>query len=122
MVSTKRPQTPREPRRQLYGKLAPPGRPPSSFSLRYLQYESRALPNLDPLGSNTSASVVPRSESIGTIVELQHGEGTNNVPMRTDSVGKLPALLSAPKIAASLDNCKCLISYRDNTYKAKFLL
>lgn len=31
LVSTRRPITPREPRRQLYGKQAPPGRPPSSF-------------------------------------------------------------------------------------------
>lgn len=31
LVSTRRPITPREPRRQLYGKQAPPGRPPSAF-------------------------------------------------------------------------------------------
>lgn len=31
LVSTRRPITPREPRRQLYGRTAPPGRPPSAF-------------------------------------------------------------------------------------------
>lgn len=40
LVSTRRPITPREPRRQLYGKQAPPGRPPSSF--RYFLHFLRA--------------------------------------------------------------------------------
>lgn len=31
LVSTRRPITPRDPKRQLYGRVAPPGRPPSAF-------------------------------------------------------------------------------------------
>lgn len=85
LVSTRRPITPREPRRQLYGKQAPPGRPPSSFrsvaadiqinrsfststitlhyrpphSLRYLQFESRSLatlPILDPIQNSMATT------------------------------------------------------------------
>ncbi|XP_068159246.1 armadillo repeat-containing protein 2 [Drosophila tropicalis] len=39
LVSTRRPITPREPGRVLYGKVALAGRPPSAFSMRYLQNE-----------------------------------------------------------------------------------
>lgn len=50
LVTTRRPITPREPRRQLYGRAAPPDRPPSAFSLRYLQYEGRnLLSSLEPI-------------------------------------------------------------------------
>ncbi|XP_055905580.1 armadillo repeat-containing protein 2 [Eupeodes corollae] len=77
LVSTRRPITPRDPRRQLYGKVAPPGRPPSAFSLRYLQLEVRNLPALDPIpmptidkDSNKSAaplqSMGPKFESFDT--------------------------------------------------------
>ncbi|XP_030378858.1 armadillo repeat-containing protein 2 [Scaptodrosophila lebanonensis] len=40
LVNTRRPITPREPGRVLYGKVAMAGRPPSAFSMRYLQNES----------------------------------------------------------------------------------
>lgn len=35
VVSTRRPITPREPGRVLYGKVTLPGRPPSSFSYAF---------------------------------------------------------------------------------------
>ncbi|KAI8128073.1 Armadillo repeat-containing protein 2 [Lucilia cuprina] len=54
VVSTRRPITPRETGRVLYGKVTLPGRPPSAFSLRYLQnVDSRGstpkTPSLEPL-------------------------------------------------------------------------
>ncbi|XP_017483499.1 PREDICTED: armadillo repeat-containing protein 2 [Rhagoletis zephyria] len=53
VVSTRRPITPREPGRALYGKVALAGRPPSAFSLRYLQNESQRhapkTPALEPI-------------------------------------------------------------------------
>lgn len=116
LVVTRRPITPREPRpgRHLYGRVAPEGRPPSAFSLRYLQFESRALPSLEPIPqitqsfddaptTPTKSPIVQRSESTGSLYScMENGEDTNNNQKR----GKLPALLQPPKIAASLDNCK----------------
>ncbi|XP_039962584.1 armadillo repeat-containing protein 2 isoform X2 [Bactrocera tryoni] len=53
VVSTRRPVTPREPGRALYGKVALAGRPPSAFSLRYLQNENQRhapmTPSLEPI-------------------------------------------------------------------------
>nr|XP_014088411.2 armadillo repeat-containing protein 2 [Bactrocera oleae] len=53
VVSTRRPITPREPGRALYGKVALAGRPPSAFSLRYLQNENQRhapmTPALEPI-------------------------------------------------------------------------
>ncbi|XP_055855262.1 armadillo repeat-containing protein 2 [Episyrphus balteatus] len=76
LVSTRRPITPRDPRRQLYGKAAPPGRPPSAFCLRYLQSEVRNLPALDPISISSidkdfnkpcrSQSMGPRFDSFDT--------------------------------------------------------
>ncbi|KAM7349358.1 armadillo repeat-containing protein 2 isoform 2-T2 [Cochliomyia hominivorax] len=56
VISTRRPITPRESGRVLYGKVSLPGRPPSAFSLRYLQnVDSRGstpkTPSLEPLPS-----------------------------------------------------------------------
>ncbi|EDW65937.2 uncharacterized protein Dvir_GJ18620 [Drosophila virilis] len=48
LVSTRRPITPREPGRVLYGKVALAGRPPSAFSMRYLQNEKPAPPRQLP--------------------------------------------------------------------------
>ncbi|XP_037918228.1 armadillo repeat-containing protein 2 isoform X2 [Hermetia illucens] len=129
LVSTRRPITPREPRRQLYGKLAPPGRPPSAFSLRYLQFESRALPSLEPIQQQQQRPqqialeeipTVPRSGSVGTLLDYvgattnnnsaassNQSIGTTTAATTNNNVrlqGKLPALLSPPKITASLDN------------------
>ncbi|SPP86576.1 armadillo repeat-containing protein 2 [Drosophila guanche] len=56
LVSTRRPITPREPGRVLYGKVALAGRPPSAFSMRYLQNEKptpRQLPALSGTGPTT---------------------------------------------------------------------
>lgn len=104
LISTKRPITPREPRR-LYGKLAPSGqRPPSAFSLRYLQFESRALPSIDPLptianGKLQDNATLLRTHSNDSLIG-RDDESNNNQT-------KLPSLLLPPtKISASLDNCK----------------
>ncbi|XP_061387302.1 armadillo repeat-containing protein 2-like [Musca vetustissima] len=56
MVSTRRPVTPRETGRVLYGKVAMAGRPPSAFSLRYLRNGEAAAPrtpNLEPIQTTT---------------------------------------------------------------------
>jgi hypothetical protein len=106
-VSTRRPITPREPTRQLYGeKNVPAGRPPSAFSLKYLQYETRALPALDRL-PNHEFTPVARAISAGTshtLVEKDSGSIiTNNCGTLK---GKLPALLTAPKLSSSYNDCK----------------
>uniref|UniRef100_A0A1A9WVC8 Armadillo repeat-containing protein 2 n=1 Tax=Glossina brevipalpis TaxID=37001 RepID=A0A1A9WVC8_9MUSC len=61
VISTRRPTTPRETSRVLYGKVSLDGRPPSAFSLRYLQNENiRSLtktpPILEPLAINQEKS------------------------------------------------------------------
>lgn len=101
LVSTRRPITPNVTKRQLYGLDGPAGRPPSAFNLKYLQYETRALPCLEPISHAEEKEVqqkferMQRSGSLGTIPE---------VTTRT----KLPALLEPPrmKTAGSLENCK----------------
>lgn len=108
MVSARRPITPREPRRQLYGRVAPPGRPPSAFSLKYLQLESRALPSLEPIQSTIQTNGVLRSESVDDLGEY---DNANNNGSRS----KLPALLKVPgKQAGSLDNRKSVPLLRSN--------
>uniref|UniRef100_A0A1B0A5I5 Uncharacterized protein n=1 Tax=Glossina pallidipes TaxID=7398 RepID=A0A1B0A5I5_GLOPL len=57
VISTRRPTTPRETSRVLYGKVSLDGRPPSAFSLRYLQNENirnltKTPPVLEPLAIN----------------------------------------------------------------------
>ncbi|XP_062560738.1 armadillo repeat-containing protein 2-like [Armigeres subalbatus] len=110
LVSAKRPITPREPRRQLYGRVAPPGRPPSAFSLKYLQLESRALPSLEPIQSGICSNGVSRSESVDSINLGEYDATNNNVPR-----SKLPALLKVPgKQAGSLDNLsECMPPRKD---------
>lgn len=100
LVSTHRPITPHVNKRQLYGKQdIPAGRPPSAINLKYLQYETRALPCLEPINQlgdeNEVHKKVERSGSLGTIQE-------------TTVKTKLPALLEPPRIltAGSLENCK----------------
>ncbi|XP_032593893.1 armadillo repeat-containing protein 2 [Drosophila grimshawi] len=52
LVSTRRPITPREPGRVLYGKVSLAGRPPSAFSMRYLQIENhKSLTPSTPVGN-----------------------------------------------------------------------
>jgi hypothetical protein len=100
LVSTRRPITPNVNKRQLYGKDGPAGRPPSAFNLKYLQYETRALPCLGPISQGDETEdihkKVERSGSLGTIHE-------------STFTTRLPALPEAPRIATagSLENCKC---------------
>lgn len=99
LVSTRRPITPNVNKRQLYGDAHPVGRPPSAFNLKYLQYETRALPCLEPISQTGEERElhkrVERSGSLGTIQE-------------STSKTKLPALLETPRVATtgSLENCK----------------
>ncbi|XP_053948495.1 armadillo repeat-containing protein 2 [Anastrepha ludens] len=62
VVSTRRPITPREPGRALYGKVALAGRPPSAFSLRYLQNENQRhapmTPSLEPITVHQPQEVI----------------------------------------------------------------
>lgn len=77
LVSTRRPITPREPRRQLYGRVAPAGRPPSAFSLRYLQFESRALPSLDPIITSNSSSAAAVAVTAAAVVSVNQSKPIN---------------------------------------------
>jgi hypothetical protein len=101
LVSTRRPITPNVMKRQLYGMEGPAGRPPSAFNLKYLQYETRALPSLEPISQAEEKEEkrrIERSGSLGTIHE---------VTTKT----KLPALHEPPRIktAGSMENCEwCL--------------
>lgn len=94
-----------------------------------MQFESRALPNLEPIpqgshsfdaseieyrdGTNSQGRAFQRSESTGSIADNDSSGGSGGgggglLGVRTtvaqSGVGKLPALLIPPKIAASLDN------------------
>jgi hypothetical protein len=102
LVSTRRPITPHVNKRQLYGKDASfekNSRPPSAFNLRYLQYETRALPSLEPINQAAEEKEIhdkiERSGSLGTIQEST---------IKT----KLPALLEPPRISTpgSLESCE----------------
>lgn len=109
LVSARRPITPREPKRQLYGRVAPPGRPPSAFSLKYLQFESRALPSLEPIRDPIERGSVgfTRSDSADSISLGDSNDATNNNNNGTTK-SKLPALLKVPsKQSGSLDNREC---------------
>lgn len=96
LVSTRRPITPNVNKRQLYVDGHPAGRPPSAFNLKYLQYETRALPSLERKETGEdNPKKVERSGSLGTIHE-------------STSKTKLPALPQAPRrsAAGSLENRK----------------
>lgn len=99
LVSTKRPITPNVNNRQLYGSSFPAGRPPSAFNLKYLQYEMRALPCLEPINQSPSSSETQLNNIIKKV------ERSSSI----ESSIKLPALLEPPNIissANSLDECK----------------
>ncbi|XP_017852270.1 armadillo repeat-containing protein 2 [Drosophila busckii] len=83
LVSTRRPITPREPGRVLYGKVALAGRPPSAFSMRYLQSEQQppprqlpALPHATSQAASAAAAPATRSGALlsqcttETLIEL----------------------------------------------------
>ncbi|XP_034477942.1 armadillo repeat-containing protein 2 [Drosophila innubila] len=86
LVSTRRPITPREPGRVLYGKVALAGRPPSAFSMRYLQNEildtklapPRQLPALPGAAAQVATTTTPPARngallgqcSTETLIEL----------------------------------------------------
>jgi len=106
LVSTRRPITPNVNKRQLYGKDGPAGRPPSAFNLKYLQYETRALPCLGPINNSAENPIdkkkIQRSGSVGTLSSQEPAAATANAKP------KLPALLSPPRIhtAKSIDDCE----------------
>ncbi|XP_050076171.1 armadillo repeat-containing protein 2 [Anopheles maculipalpis] len=109
LVSARRPITPREPRRQLYGRLAPPGRPPSAINLKYLQQGPHALPSLEPIQSNGGSAVSStstRSESVDGISSIGLGrDGAGHSAPVLVGREKLPALVSIQqKVFGSLEN------------------
>ncbi|XP_055621594.1 armadillo repeat-containing protein 2 isoform X2 [Toxorhynchites rutilus septentrionalis] len=110
LVSARRPITPRDPRRQLYGRVAPPGRPPSAISLKYLQFESRNLPSLEPIQSAVEGNGFKRSESTDSISYPEHDATNNN-----QSKSKLPALHKGPnEQTGSLGNLsECMSMQKD---------
>ncbi|KAH8273267.1 hypothetical protein KR018_001046 [Drosophila ironensis] len=67
LVSTRRPITPRESGRVLYGKVALAGRPPSAFSMRYLQNEKPMTPRQLPALSG-SGPATPMPTRNGTLL------------------------------------------------------
>jgi hypothetical protein len=101
LVSTRRPITPNVTKRQLYGLEGPAGRPPSAFNLKYLQFETRALPCLEPISQADEKERIihkkfERSGSLDTIPEVS-------------AKTKLPALQFEPpriKTAGSVENCE----------------
>ncbi|KAH8411619.1 hypothetical protein KR215_007497 [Drosophila sulfurigaster] len=84
LVSTRRPITPREPGRVLYGKVALAGRPPSAFSMRYLQNET----------------TMPTTPSSVAGVELKL-KGKTTTPTATAGAAGAPRQLPALPGAAS---------------------
>lgn len=97
VLSTRRPITPNVNNRQLYGSAFGNGRPPSAFNLKYLQYEMRALPSLEPINqSANNHEKISRSNSIGS--QLSEAGKT----------ARLPALLEPTNgnLTGSLESCK----------------
>ncbi|XP_031626541.1 armadillo repeat-containing protein 2 isoform X2 [Contarinia nasturtii] len=78
LVSTRRPITPREPRRQLYGKISLADRPPSAFSLSYLQLENRVLPPIGTTSLVTKLSLLNGVEEPDGSIKNVDDEMTSN--------------------------------------------
>lgn len=99
LVSTRRPITPNVNNRELYGtaSFTNGNRPPSAFNLKYLQYEMRALPCLEPINQSKSSQnlgtqKVRRSSSIGAIHEAL-------VKTRLPALIEIPASLSVATVS-----------------------
>ncbi|XP_030572910.1 armadillo repeat-containing protein 2 [Drosophila novamexicana] len=73
LVSTRRPITPREPGRVLYGKVALAGRPPSAFSMRYLQNEKPAPPRQLPALPGAAAQLTPAAATMHPMQPARNG-------------------------------------------------
>ncbi|XP_028897175.2 armadillo repeat-containing protein 2 [Zeugodacus cucurbitae] len=87
VVSTRRPITPRETGRALYGKVALAGRPPSAFSLRYLQNENQRhapmTPSLEPIPVHQQEVNEPNGNDLEKEVEAQ--QATRRTSRRSNS-------------------------------------
>ena len=102
VVQTRRPITPREPTRQLYGKNKIEGRPPSAFSLKNFFSETRALPTLEPIQSTASDHLPDIShESVDGIIQRSGSMGC----LSESEKMKLPALL-VQQASGSLEDCE----------------
>lgn len=112
LVSARRPITPREPRRQLYGRLAPPGRPPSAINLKYLQQGANTLPSLEPIQLNSTAGTAASSSLRSDSIDVKGSISIGSEPAGHSSstvIGreKLPALANIPqKLSGSFENSK----------------
>lgn len=103
LVSTRRPITPREPRRQLYGRVGPPDRPPSAFSLRYLQYEGRnLLSSLEPIAPKTpnlneNPEIKEDKKSIKSVTNDAKPKNIRKLPAIVNTETKFPTKSQALK-------------------------
>lgn len=134
LVQTRRPITPQVKQRHLYGKeQAPAGRPPSAFSLKYLQYETRALPCLEPIKTAVNSQLLANNLAV---INQSTSQNQNQIPnqidekvkdkskvhrsgsvgslMPTDNScgdrGKLPALLNIPQ-GSHHDDCEYFFDF-----------
>ncbi|XP_058122747.1 armadillo repeat-containing protein 2 [Anopheles ziemanni] len=113
LVSAQRPITPRESRRQLYGRVALPGRPPSAINLKYLQQGTHTLPLLEPI--QTSAI---RSDSVDENAGKDDKRSSivgRSAPPLLVSREKLPALHCVHKATGSLENLSDYPNYENKT-------
>ncbi|KAI4465321.1 armadillo repeat containing 2 [Holotrichia oblita] len=89
-LQTQRPFTPRDKERLLFGKKSKPNRPPSSFSLRYLQTENElSIPISTPEDGD---EVTPRRITAGVhaIASVQKAkESTKAIRQKSDSVSEI---------------------------------
>ncbi|KAM8719050.1 hypothetical protein ACLKA7_011713 [Drosophila subpalustris] len=92
LVSTRRPITPREPGRVLYGKVALAGRPPSAFSMRYLQNE---------MHKSLTAAATPAVAKSELELELERKLGRRSLDAKLAPPRQLPALPGATNQVAT---------------------
>ncbi|XP_050092586.1 armadillo repeat-containing protein 2-like [Anopheles aquasalis] len=103
LVSARRPITPRDPRRQLYGRIAPPERPPSAINLKYLQ---QPLPALEPIVTSAPTTNVVRFDGL-----VDCSKGNCGGLVRATSMNgreKLPAISNMVVSQVSLENIASL--------------
>ncbi|KRT79515.1 hypothetical protein AMK59_8475 [Oryctes borbonicus] len=89
-LQTQRPFTPRDKERLLFGKKSKPNRPPSSFSLKYLQNESElSIPISTPEDGN---EVTPKRINAGvraTSFKQHPKESAKNIRQRSGSIAEI---------------------------------
>lgn len=119
LVSTRRPITPNVNNRQLYGSASftNGNRPPSAFNLKYLQYETRALPCLEPINQSVTATNSSNNHANENRIDKKVSR-SNSIGSTVNEIGKttrLPSLIGSSAIqtkacdkisSGSCQNCK----------------